>query len=141
LTDLLEKAAALARARSWGHCEACGLAIHGRLDPHHRKARGAGGVHRDAAPIAHDVRNLLALCRPCHDQTEHGATWTETEALGWRVPSWRYAVNTPALLYTVNGHGWWYLTTDGGYQWAGQAPDWRIPSSFTGRDGPISPTW
>lgn len=129
----LEKAAALARARSWGHCEACGLTIRGRLDPHHRKARGSGGVHGAAAPVANDVRNLLAMCRVCHDQTEHGETWAETEALGWRVPSWRDPFRTPALLYTVNGYGWWLLTEDGGYRWVDRALGWRIPSTFTGR--------
>lgn len=129
----LETAAALARARSWGHCEACGLSISGRLDPHHRKARRSGGVHGEAAVIANDVRNLLALCRVCHDQTEHAETWDATESLGWRVPSHGNPFVTPALLYTVNGHGWWLLTNDGGYRWVDLAPDWRIDwATFTG---------
>lgn len=133
MADLLERSAALARARSWGFCEACGLPVRGRLDPHHRKARRSGGVHGEAAALANDVRNLLALCRVCHDQTEHAETWAETEALGWRVPSWRFAFVTPALLHTVNGYGWWLLTENGGYRWVDRTPDWRIPSTFTGR--------
>lgn len=123
----LEVSRALARARAWGHCEGCGLPTHGRLDPHHRKARGAGGVHRLAAVVANDVRNLLALCRPCHDRTEHADTWTETESLGWRVPQHRDPFITPALIYTANGHGWWLLTKDGGYLWADRESTWRVP--------------
>lgn len=127
-------ASALARARAWDHCEGCGMTISGRLDPHHRKARRSGGVHGLAARVANDVRNLLALCRVCHDRTEHADTWAETEALGWRMPSWRDPFGTPALLYTVNGHGWWLLTEEGGYRWAGRERDWRIDSTFTGLD-------
>ena len=128
----LEVSSALARSRCWGHCEGCGLSISGRLDPHHRKARGSGGVHREAAAVADDVRNLLALCRVCHDRTEHADTWAETEALGWRVPQWRDSFGTPALLYTPNGHGWWMLTKDGGYRWVDLGPTWRVPTTFDG---------
>lgn len=128
----LEVSSAMARARAWGHCEGCGLSISGRFDPHHRKARGAGGVHRDAAAVANDVRNLLALCRICHDRTEHADSWAETEALGWRVPSWRDPFITPCLIYTANGYGWWLLTPDGGYLWADREPSWRIPTRSHG---------
>lgn len=128
----LEVSSAMARARAWGHCEGCGLTISGRFDPHHRKARGAGGVHREAAVIANDVRNLLALCRVCHDRTEHADTWGETEALGWRVPQWRDSFITPALIHTVNGFGWWILTQDGGYLWADLDRNWRIPAPLPG---------
>ena len=130
----LEESSALCRARAWGHCEGCGLSITGRFDPHHRKARGAGGVHRDAAAIANDVRNLMALCRPCHDKTEHADTWAETEALGWRVPSWRESFITPVLAHTVNGYGWWLLTKDGGYLWADRESIWRIAARWSGRE-------
>lgn len=130
----LEVSSALARARAWGHCEGCGLTLSGRLDPHHRKARGMGGVHRDPAHLANDVRNLLALCRPCHDKTEAADTWAETEALGWRVPSWRDPFITPCLIHTVNGYGWWLLTQDGGYLSTGQEPHWRIPAPSHGSE-------
>lgn len=134
MADLLAKSAALARARSWGHCEGCGLAIRGRLDPHHRQARQAGGVHRAAAVVANDVRNLLALCRVCHDLTEHADSWSETEGKGWRIPKWvgSHPGDVPALLYTVNGHGWYYLTEDGGYRWVDRELTWRL--DFTGPD-------
>lgn len=128
----LEDAVALVRARAWGHCEGCGLPITGRLDPHHRKARGSGGVHRDAAAVANDVRNLLAVCRVCHDRTEHADTWAETEALGWRVPSWRDSFATPALIHTANGYGWWHLTKEGGYLWADLDTTWRITTTWSG---------
>jgi hypothetical protein len=127
LTDQLRQSAALARERSWGRCEGCGLPIHGRLDPHHRQARQAGGVHRAAAVIANDVRNLLALCRPCHDGTEDAERWQECIGLGWRIPkAHRDPLNVPALIHTVNGYGWWLLTEDGGYRWVDRALDWRI---------------
>lgn len=116
----------LVRARSHGMCEGCGkfglvLAVH------HRQARGMGGVHRQGADIANDVRNALALCGPDHDQTEHGETWDLTEAVGWRIPKWvpdPHAV--PALIYTVNGRAWWQLTEDAGYRWMDLTVDHRI---------------
>ena len=118
---------ALARARSYGLCEGCGLPARSRLDPHHRQARGSGGVHRQAAEVANDVRNLLALCRVCHDKTEAGDTWAETEGLGWRIPKWvpdPFAV--PAYIFTVNGRAWWLLTEDGGYKWVDLPVHWRV---------------
>lgn len=111
-----EVSKALASARSWGMCEGCRLP--GRLDPHHRMTRGSGGVHGAAAAVSNDVRNLLMLCRVCHDQTLAAAD--ECIAIGWVIER-RAGVDphgVPALIYTVNGHGWWYLTEDGGYQWA-----------------------
>jgi hypothetical protein len=111
-----EVAKALASARSYGLCEGCG--IPGHLDPHHRMTRGSGGVHGLAAHIANDVRNLLMLCRPCHDRTLADAA--PCIELGWVIER-RSGVDpreVPAYIYTVNGKGWWYLTEDGCYRWA-----------------------
>jgi hypothetical protein len=111
-----EAAKALAQARSYGFCEGCG--IPGRLDPHHRMTRGSGGVHGVAADVSNDVRNLLMLCRPCHDHTLADAEWCMK--IGWVIER-RAGVDprgVPAHIYTVNGRGWWYLTEDGGYRWA-----------------------
>jgi hypothetical protein len=111
-----EAAAALALARSYGRCEGCGIAA--RLDPHHRMTRGSGGVHGAAAAISNDVRNILMLCRPCHDTTLNDASGCIK--IGWVIErrSGTDPLETPALIRTVNGHGWWYLTEDGGYRWS-----------------------
>lgn len=77
-----------------------------------------GGVHSVAAEKSNHIQNLLALCRTCHDETEHAETWDLTEAIGWRVP--KYVTEprlVPALLHTANGYGWWQLTEDAGYLW------------------------
>lgn len=111
-----EVAKALASARSFGMCEGCG--IPGHLDPHHRMTRGSGGVHGVAAEVSNDVRNLLMLCRPCHDLTLSDAP--ACIELGWVIER-RSGVDphgVPARIHTVNGRGWWYLTEDGGYRWA-----------------------
>jgi predicted MFS family arabinose efflux permease len=55
-----ETARALAQARSFGLCEGCRAMT--TLDPHHRMTRGSGGVHRAAAEVSNDPRNLLMLC-------------------------------------------------------------------------------
>lgn len=112
-------AVALASARSHGMCEGCGAFTGGKLDPHHRQARGMGGVYRAAETVANNVRNLLMLCRPCHDKTEADSTWRECLGLGWRIPKWvEDPWEVPAYIHTVNGTGWWILTGDGGYQWS-----------------------
>lgn len=122
-----EAAKALAQARSYGRCEGCGLS--GSLDPHHRMTRGSGGVHRAAHDTSNDVRNLLMLCRVCHDSTLADATGCI--GIGWVVER-RAGVDprtVPALIHTVNGRGWWYLTEDGGYRWADDLniqPDYRL---------------
>jgi hypothetical protein len=117
-----EQAKLLVRQRSYGMCECCGRWGQ-QLDVHHRQARQAGGVSGVAAEIANDVRNLLACCRSCHDETEHAQTWMLTEAIGWRIPKWvTDPLNVPALLHTVNGYSWWKLTQDNGYQWI----DWEV---------------
>lgn len=111
-----EAAAALALARSYGRCEGCGVS--GRLDPHHRMTRGSGGVHGAAAEHSNDVRNILMLCRPCHDLTLSDAIGCIR--IGWVIER-RSGVDpygVPAKIHTVNGRGWWYLTEDGGYKWA-----------------------
>lgn len=119
----LDLAQDLVRARCYGACEGCGA--YGAVQVHHRQARGMGGVSRAAAELASDVRNLLALCPSCHERTERAETWAETESLGWRVPHWADPFETPALLYTVNGHGWWYLY-ETGYRRADLDVNYRI---------------
>jgi len=135
-----EQAAALAKARSNGRCEGCGFP--GRLDPHHRMTRGSGGVHGAAAAVSNDVRNLLALCRPCHDRTLNADTVAECIALGWVIE--RRAginpINVPAKLYTVNGRGWWFLTGDAGYLWFDEGnatPYFRLNYKIE-NDGPFT---
>jgi len=120
--DLLEQAQQIVRARCWGMCEGCGkFGLH--LDVHHRQARQAGGVHGEAILVANAVPNLLALCRSCHDETEHHETWDLTERIGWRIPKYVSDPSAvPALIHTVNGHAWWYLTQDGGFIWI----DWEV---------------
>jgi hypothetical protein len=112
----LDTARPLVRRRATGSCEGCGL-VTDQLDVHHRQARGAGGVHGDAAQVANDVRNLLALCRPCHDRTEDAEEWHTCLAMGWRVlHSHQHDVrHVPALLHTPQGPGWWMLTDWAGY--------------------------
>jgi hypothetical protein len=132
----LDLARDLVHARCWGRCEGCGT--FGDVQVHHRLARGSGGVHRAAAEAANDVRNLLALCWRCHADTEDADTWRECEAKGWRL---RHGIDadpfeTPALIHTVQGHGWWYLTENGGYRWA----DLPIEHRFTWREKPSDGT-
>jgi hypothetical protein len=118
----LEVARRLVVARSYGKCEGCGR-FGFQLDVHHRQARGMGGVSGQDAEDANDVRNLLALCRSCHDETENAATWRRCELLGWRLPAWVDNVHeVPARIHTVNGYAWWRLTNDAGYQWI----DWEL---------------
>jgi hypothetical protein len=109
----LEQAQALVRARSFGRCEGCG--VRPPVDRHHRQPRGMGGVHGLAATVSNNVTNLLDLCRTCHDLTE--AEPTLCESFGWLVKHPTDPAAVPALLYTVNGYGWWFLTEDAGYQW------------------------
>lgn len=112
----------LVLARSWGMCEGCGR-FGLSLAAHHRQARGIGGVHGPAGERANDVRNGLALCSTCHDETEHAETWELTETIGWRIP--HHVDNplvVPALIHTVNGHAWWQLTEQSGYRWV----DWDV---------------
>lgn len=112
-----ERVKRLVMLRAYGICEGCGrLGL--PLDPHHRQARGAGGVHGVAADTANDVRNILALCRACHDETEHAETWDLTQSIGWRMPKFvAEPAAVPALIHTVNGYGWNFLTFDVGYLW------------------------
>lgn len=121
-----EIAKALAQARCYGMCEGCRAFT--ALDPHHRMTRGSGGVHGAAADVSNDVRNLLMLCRACHDVTLNDAS--ACIALGWVVER-RAGVDpreVPAMIQTVNGFGWWYLTEEGGYRWA---DDLNLNPSFT----------
>lgn len=128
-TTTFEVARALAQARSFSLCEGCRLP--GSLDPHHRMTRGMGGVHGVSADVANDVRNLLMLCRPCHDRTLAAETVPQCIAEGWVIErrSGVWPQQVPAKIHTVNGYGWWYLTEDGGYQWADDLnlqPDFRL---------------
>lgn len=112
-----EAAKALAQARTYGLCEGCGIPF-SSLDPHHRMTRGSGGVHRSGSDVSNDVRNLLMLCRICHDRTLCDAG--PCIAVGWVIER-RAGVDpreVPAYIHTVNGRGWWFLTADGGYRWA-----------------------
>jgi len=111
-----EAAKALAQARSYGACEGCRAFT--ALDPHHRMTRGSGGVHRAASDVSNDPRNLLMLCRSCHDRTLNDAG--PCIEIGWVIER-RAGVDpreVPAKIHTVNGYGWWYLTEEGGYRWA-----------------------
>jgi hypothetical protein len=68
--------------------------------------------------VSNDPRNLLMLCRVCHDRTLNDAP--ACIEMGWVIER-RSGVDphgVPALINTVNGRGWWYLTEDGGYLWA-----------------------
>lgn len=79
--------------------------------------RGSGGVHGAAHGVSNDPRNLLMLCRLCHDRTLHAAA--ECIPIGWVIER-RAGVDprdVPAKIYTVNGYGWWRLLADGGYEW------------------------
>lgn len=121
-----EIAKALAQARCYGMCEGCRAFT--ALDPHHRMTRGSGGVHGAAADVSNGVRNLLMLCRACHDVTLNDAS--ACIALGWVIER-RAGVDpreVPAMIQTVNGFGWWYLTEEGGYRWA---DDLNLNPSFT----------
>lgn len=111
-----EIAKALAQARCWGCCEGCRAFT--ALDPHHRMTRGSGGVHRAASDVSNDPRNLLMLCRACHDLTLSDAP--ACILVGWVIER-RAGVDpreVPAKIHTVNGYGWWYLTEQGSYRWA-----------------------
>lgn len=111
-----EIAKATASARAMGLCEGCRAYTH--LDAHHRMTRGSGGVHGAASDVSNDVRNLLMLCRTCHDHATNDIT--ECIEVGWVVER-RAGVDpreVPAKIHTVNGYGWWHLTDDGGYRWA-----------------------
>lgn len=122
-----EVAKALAQARSMGRCEGCGA--FGDLDPHHRCTRGSGGVHGAASVASNDPRNLLMLCRVCHDRTLADAP--ACIEVGWVIErrSGVDPLEVPARIHTVNGYGWWKLTADGGYGWDYQknmTPDYLL---------------
>lgn len=122
----LDATKVLVKARSHGMCEGCGK-FGLILQVHHRQARQMGGVAGKAADMANDMRNLLALCQSCHDETEHAETWDLTERIGWRIPKWVPDPHpVPALIHTVNGHAWWQLTHEAGYRWLDLPVDHRI---------------
>lgn len=120
----LEVAQALVAARSFGRCEGC--RVSGGLQTHHRMTRGSGGVHGAAYHVSNDPRNMLRLCPTCHD-----LTLTDAPAcieVGWVIErrSGVHPYEVPALIHTVNGSGWWYLTEEGGYLWADLGAEQRI---------------
>lgn len=131
-----EVAKALAQARCYGMCEGCRAFT--TLDPHHRMTRGSGGVHGVASDVSNDVRNLLMLCRACHDQTLNDAG--TCMAIGWVIER-RAGVDprdVPAKIHTVNGYGWWHLTEQGGYRWADALnlnPDYALSYKIENDDG------
>jgi hypothetical protein len=111
-----EIAKAVASARAHHLCEGCRAFT--ALDPHHRMTRGIGGVHRIASDVSNDPRNLIMLCRGCHDRTLTDAA--ACIKIGWVIER-RAGVDprdVPAKIHTVNGYGWWYLTEEGSYEWA-----------------------
>jgi hypothetical protein len=114
-----EVAKGIAQARSYGLCEGCRGAA--KLDPHHRMTRGSGGVHGAAHTVSNDPRNLLMLCRICHDRTLADAP--ACILIGWVIER-RAGLDprdVPAKIHTVNGYGWWRLTREGGYVWDDEA--------------------
>lgn len=68
-------------ARDGGVCARCPAAA--GADVHHRKARGMGGT-RD--PRSSDPRNVVTLCRACHDGIESNRT--KALATGWLLRSY-----------------------------------------------------
>lgn len=74
-----------------------------------------GGVHGVAKATSNDVRNLVALCRVCHDGADHRPG--EARARGLLVPHPVPAHDIPALIHTPQGHGWWHLLADGTFRW------------------------
>lgn len=74
-----------------------------------------GGVKGAAKTHSNDVRNLLALCRVCHDSVD--AEPGLARAVGWLVPHPIDPYEIPVKIRTVNGPGWWYLLADGCFQW------------------------
>lgn len=126
----LDVARGIVQARSYRLCEGCG-SYEPTGDCHHRRARGSGGVHRAAADLANDPRNMLYLCRVCHAKTEHADSWRECEEMGWRVEHGnRDPFLVPALIHTVNGRAWWLLDENGGYT----RVDWSLTKRITWRE-------
>ena len=100
--------------RDGGHCQRCGRS--GRLERHHRRAKGSGGSKARAHTQC--PCNALSLCRRCHADThEHPG---EARDYGWIV---RQAVALPARSVVsrcidVDDDGWpvfdeQYPTCDG----------------------------
>lgn len=89
----------LLAARSGGLCEVCRREP--AVDAHHRRNRSQRGQW--------DISNLLHLCRREHQHIgTHPAVSYER---GWSVRSTDDPASVPVFLA---GHGWVYLTADGG---------------------------
>ena len=116
----------LVRARAYGRCEGCGRS--GDSQTHHRITRGMGGVQGAAYDASNNPSNGLRLCVECHDRTLDAEEVRECIAMGWVIER-RSLINArvvPALIHTVNGYGWWYLTPAGTFVWADIPPEARI---------------
>lgn len=120
-------------ARAWNRCEVCGNAP--ATDAHHRQPRGMGGVHGTAHTLAHRVSNGVAVCRPCHDRIDADAG--TARANGWLIPHPHNSSQFPALLFTVNGYGWWQLDDECGY-WAIDPDDARDHLSVIAAQPPFA---
>lgn len=100
----------LVLARCAGACERCGMAPAAEI--HHRNARGMGGVHGPAAHAANSASNALALCSPCHRYVE--AHPSDAYMCGWKIRD-SGPLDTPVLLCTRYGTGWFQLSPAGDY--------------------------
>jgi hypothetical protein len=69
--------------RAAGYCEACAMPERGKMDLHHRQARGMGGSSSRDLDVA---GNLLYLHHRCH-MWVHAHPKMSREH-GWIVPSW-----------------------------------------------------
>lgn len=87
-----------------------------------------GGVHGAAYETSNNPVNGLALCSRCHGETLDANTVGECIAKGWVIErrSGHRAAEVPALIHTVNGYGWWFLTPDACYVPADLPAEYRI---------------
>lgn len=82
--------------RSRGLCEACGAALRGTPDLHHRKLRSRGGDN--------SAENLIAVHRTCHEWI-HRHPKIATLAYGLMVSSWAQPWATPMVLWGIGSDG------------------------------------
>lgn len=125
----LESARQTVKERAYGKCEPCG--DNPLTEIHHHITRGSGGVHGARAEVINNPPNFLAACRRCHNWITGNPALAL--AYGWVIErrSGLAPDLVPALISTTNGRGWWFLTEDGGYQWAASLNDaalmWPLP--------------
>ena len=96
-TQIPQQTRNMLAARCNGMCEKCWSEPF--TDAHHRQPRGMGGT---ILKTKHNLSNLLALGRQCHN-------WIETErdearmlAHGWLVSHYDDPAAVPALIYTAS---------------------------------------